>query len=157
MTAVTTRVLRQPRSSARLPLRAVALAFATVALSACGDSDTPQSPTQTTQKIVEVFAGRLSPGGSGFYSFQVRTSDTASYTLASLTQVASGRAVEATLTLGVGVPAGEDCNVSSSTQAAPALAPQLSTNVSPGIHCVSLADPGALTEAANFAVRIQHP
>lgn len=138
-------------------VRALALG-AVMVMTACGDPDTPQSPTSpTNQRLVEVYTGMLSPGGSGFYSFQVRASETASYTLASLTHATTGRALDVELTLAAGVPAGEDCNVSSSTAAAPSLTPQLSGSVSPGIYCVKLSDPGRLTAAANFAVRIQHP
>jgi hypothetical protein len=129
----------------------------TVALTACGDNGTAQEPTPTPQKTVEVFTGRITPGGSGFYSFQVRASETASYTFASLTQQTSGRALDTVLMLGVGIPAGEDCAVSTSTLAAPGLGPQLSASIAPGIYCVRLSDPGTLTTAANFAVRIQHP
>ncbi|MFM9915797.1 MAG: hypothetical protein ACKVOX_08320 [Rhizobacter sp.] len=133
------------------------LVAATAVLGACGNSDTPQGPTPTAQRVVEVFTGRITPGGSGFYSFQVRASETASYTFASLTQLTTGRALDTVLMLGVGVPAGEDCVVSNSALAAPGLGPQLSASISPGIYCVRLSDPGTLTTTANFAVRIQHP
>lgn len=128
-----------------------------VGLGGCGDANTPQDPTPTTQRIIEIFTGRLTPGGSAFYSFQVGAPETASYTFASLTQPTTGRALNTVLMLGVGIPAGEDCSVSNSTLAAPGLGPQLSASITPGIYCVRLSDPGTLTAAANFAVRIQHP
>lgn len=142
----------RPQARVLGAVAAVALAFG-----ACGNPDPPQSPTTTPTVISEVFTGRLSPGGSAFYAFRANTSASASYTLASLTLPGSGRAVDTVMTLGVGVPAGEDCNVTSSTLAAPGLAPQLSSNVSPGVYCVRISDPGTLTTATNFAVRIQHP
>lgn len=158
MTAVTIGLLLDSRFPiARLPVRALVLGATTVMLVACGNSDPAQSPTPAPQKIVELFTGRITPGGSGFYSFQVRTSETASYTFASLTHPTTGRALDTVLMLGVGVPAGEDCNASSSTLAAPGLGPQLSGSIAPGIYCVRLSDPGNLPAAANFAVRIQHP
>lgn len=146
------RVGRRHPKGLRAVVAVVALAFG-----ACGNPDPPQSPTTTPGLISEVYTGRLTPGGSGFYAFRANVSASASYTLASLTLPSSGRAVDAVITLGVGVPAGEDCNVTSSTLAAPGLAPQLSSNVSPGVYCVRVSDPGTLTTVTNFAVRIQHP
>ena len=128
------------------------------ALPACGNSDPVQTPTATAPSTTtEVYAGTLSPRGSTFYSFQVSSSANANITLASLTNPATGRALDAILTLGLGVPAAEDCSVSSSTLAAPGLAPQLTTSVSPGIYCVRLSDPGNLAVPVSFGVRIHHP
>lgn len=158
MTAVTIGFLLDRRFPiARLPVGALLLGATTVVLGGCGNSDPAQGPTQVPQKVVELFTGRIAPGGSVFYSFQVRASETASYTFASLTHPTTGRALDTVLMLGVGVPAGEDCNVSNSTLATPGLGPQLSGSIAPGIYCVRLSDPGHLTAAANFAVRIQHP
>lgn len=143
---------------ARRQLNRTGLVLALLALlTGCGDDNAPTSPTTTPETTVEIYTGQLSPAGSGFYSYQVGQSGTATLTFASLTNPTTGRAINSILTIGVGVPAGEDCAVSNSIDARPGLAPQLTSSVSAGIYCVRLWDPGTLTARVNFAVRIQHP
>lgn len=123
---------------------------------ACGDDPVPTTPTDTSGQV-EVFTGSLAPRGVGFYSFQTTSSANASFTLASLTSVATGRALGTSVQLGIGIPAGEGCSIANATSASPGLIAQLTHSVAPGTYCVQVSDIGNLTAPANFAVRIRRP
>jgi hypothetical protein len=132
---------------------AVALA-ATLSIG-CGDDTT--SPTSTTlTTTTEVYTGTMTVGGSGFYSFSVGGPGAALITFGSLTDASTGRPLNVAMGLGVGIPAGEGCNVSMSATAAPALTAQITSPVLPGIYCVQLSDVGNLRVSAVFGVRIVH-
>jgi hypothetical protein len=142
-----------------LPLRSpLAVLVLTALAAACGDS--PATPTTTattaTTATTEVYSGRLAAGGAGFYSFNVLSAGSVSITFASLTD-ANGRPFNAPLTIGLGVPAGEGCGVTTSVLASPGLTAQLSSMAAISTYCVQLSDAGALTAPANFGVRIVHP
>ncbi len=125
---------------------------------ACGN-DTPTTPTTgtSTAAAVEIYTGTLQPRALGFYSFQATGTGTASITLGSLTNAATGRPLDAVLQIGVGTPVGEGCSVTNATTTPPGLAAQLNHPVVIGTYCVQLLDPGNLATASNFAVRIQRP
>ena len=132
------------------------VAFAATLSIACGDDAT--SPTPTTLTVdTEVYTGTMTVGGSGFYSFSVGGPGAAAITFGSLTNASTGRPLDVAMGLGVGIPAGEGCNVTTSATAAPALTAQLSSPVLPGIYCVQLSDVGNLRVPAVFGVRIVHP
>jgi len=57
----------------------------------------------------------------------------------------------------LGVPAGTGCRPLTAITAAPALVPQLTSNLAEGIYCVSVTDTGTLTRDMNFAIRVMHP
>ena len=123
---------------------------------ACGD-DTPVAPTTTfPTATTEVYSGSLAAGGSGFYSFSVAAAGSVSITFASLID-ASGRILNTPLTMGMGVPAGEGCSVTTSVTASPSLSAQLTNSATISIYCVQLSDAGRLTAPATFGVRIVHP
>jgi hypothetical protein len=133
-----------------------AVALAATLSAACGDDTT--SPTPTTPTIAtETYTGTMTTGGSGFYSFSVTTPGTAMVTFGSLTNASTGRPLDVAMVIGIGIPAGEGCNVTSSVTALPALTTQLSGNVTTGIYCVQFSDVGNLTVPAIFGVRIVHP
>ena len=52
--------------------------------------------------------------------------------------------------IGVGVPKGEGCGETESTETPPALVSQFSMMIESGIHCVNIADTGQLPGAATF-------
>ena len=132
------------------------LALSLVGLAGCSNDTT--TPTDTTPlTTTEVYLGTLNRGGTGFYSFNVTNSGTAALTLASLSNPATGRVLDTTLELGLGVPAGEGCNATSTMNVSPGLSAQLSSAVTTGIYCARIADIGNLGAAASFAVRIVHP
>lgn len=146
----------QPRGL-RASLLAVWLAAAPLA--GCGnDSTTPSSTTSTTASTTtEVYTGGIGRGESGFYSFTALASGTTTVTFASLVDGATGRPVDLTMGLGIGVPLAEGCNLSSTATASPGLSAQLSSTVNAGVYCVQMSDIGNLKSTATFAVRIVHP
>lgn len=135
---------------------ACAVALATAACSK--DSSTTTSPTTTTVSTsTELFSGTLSPKGSTFYSFSVTNAGTVSITLASLASSRIGAALPSRLTVGLGVPSGFGCVVSSSVDTAPGLTAQLTASgAKDNIYCVNLSDSGALSGDALFVIRIVH-
>jgi hypothetical protein len=131
------------------------LAFTAIG-AACGDNSTTAPTPTTTLPTTEVYTGTLALKGSGFYSFNVLTAGSVNITFASLTD-ANGRTLNTPLTLGMGVPAGEGCGVTTSVTAPPSLSAQLTNMAGISTYCVQLSDAGALTAPANFGVRIVHP
>ncbi|MGE3704045.1 MAG: hypothetical protein AB7I13_02150 [Vicinamibacterales bacterium] len=149
--------LLMPATPSRHTALACVLA-ATALFGACGNDNTPTTPTDTTpQTTTEVFTGTLTPGFTGFYSFAVVNSGTAAITLGSLIDTATGRPIETSVELGLGLPRREECEASSTTNATPGLTAQLSAALAPGIYCVRIADIGNVRTAASFGVRIVHP
>jgi len=141
-----------PRASRVVLVLGVAL----VALAGCSDdSTTPTTPTNFT--TTEVYAGTLNRGESGFYSFNVTNGGTAALTLASVSNAATGRVLDTSMELGLGIPAGEGCNATTTVTVSPGLSAQISSTVSTGTYCARIADIGNLGSAATFAVRIVHP
>jgi hypothetical protein len=143
----------------RLPrvLRVVLMmTLALIPLAGCGNDTT--TPTSTAPlRTTEVYSGTLNRGESGFYSFNVVNAGTADITLASLTNTTTGRVIGPTMEVGVGVPAGEGCNTTTTMNVSPGLSAQISTTVTNGIYCTRIADIGNLGGATAFAVRIVHP
>lgn len=139
-----------------LSLALVAVCFVTAG---CGDSTTTTSPstTTTTTTSTELFSGTLAPKGSTFYSFTVVNAGTISVTLASTATAKIGPAISSRLTIGLGVPSGFGCAISSSVDTTAGLTAQLSApNTPAGILCVNISDPGVLTGDTLFVVRIVH-
>jgi hypothetical protein len=140
-----------------LPLRWRAAIFVlTVFAAACGGDPTVTPTATATTPTTEVYSGTLAAGGTGFYSFNVLSAGTVSITFASLTD-ANGRPFLTPLSIGLGVPAGEGCAVTTSVIAPPGLSAQLSSMAAVSTYCVQLSDAGALSAPANFGVRIVHP
>jgi hypothetical protein len=158
MTSAENSLPQMIRPAQTLALRAIVLVLVLTAFAAaCGSDDSTVAPTATTTTpTTEVYSGTLAAGGAGFYSFNVSTAGTVTVTFASLTD-ANGRPFLTPLTIGLGVPAGEGCSVTSSVTAPPGLSAQLSSMAALSTYCVQLSDAGALTAPANFGVRIVHP
>lgn len=125
---------------------------------ACGgDTAAPTTPSAALATTTEVYTGTMSPGGSGFYTFRVTSPGSVSITLASLIAAATGTTLSSTLHIGIGVPAGESCELAAAVTSAPSLTAQLTRAVSADLYCVRLSDLGNLTVPASFGVRIVHP
>lgn len=127
---------------------------------ACEDSPTdPSSPN--VPSTTDTFAGTLAPRGSAFYSFPTFVDGTARVTLASVTEgtTPSGAAISPTLTIGLGIPKGIDCETFTTVSASPGLAPQIDGyGLVPGTYCVRVADSGgALASTSSFLVRMVYP
>jgi hypothetical protein len=139
-------------------VRMLAVALAGLVAVGCGKSSTTTSPsTTTTGPSTEYFTGTLSPTTSSFYSFTVTNQGAVSVTLASETTAKVGPAVSSPIALGLGVPIGFGCSLSSSADVSPGLSAQLTNPSSAaGIYCVSVADPGTLSADVIFVVRIVH-
>lgn len=132
--------------------------LAVMGLAGCGQTETPTSPTtEVTAPRVVVFTGKLSVGGSRFYSFTASQAGTATLMLASLARDANGPAVATTVGLGLGIPSGADCATTSSVATGATLTAQITGDLQPGVYCARIADIGRLTEPVSFAIRIVFP
>jgi hypothetical protein len=135
---------------------AVLAVLVAASLAGCG-GDSNTTPTVTVSgNVTEVFVGTLDVNSSSFYSFTVASNGTTSVTLASITVGVPGPAADLAVSMGVGVPAGTGCPVTTSVTAGPALTAQLATALTPGIYCVNIADIGHLRSSVRFAIRIVH-
>ena len=140
------------------------LLAAAVAFSGCDDSSTATSPSDTSSTTTttvasptatELFAGRVTVGGSSFYSFAVIENGTVNVTLADV----GGVTVPSTvwLGLGIGTPNGEDCSTSATVNTAAGSSVHLTGTYAPGVYCVRVWDIGNLAAVAAFNVTIAHP
>jgi hypothetical protein len=134
------------------------LVAATLAAGACGDDPaTPTSasvPDESLDTATRLFAGTLSPRGAAFYSFTMPQDSEVSLTLASVAPTSGRGAIATPLTLGLGVPRGTGCAVTTLAVVAADLAAQIRESRTAGVHCASLADTGNLAGDIAFAVRI---
>jgi hypothetical protein len=131
--------------------------FAAVGCFAAGCSkDTPTSPTEPVATTTVVFTGTLGVGETKLHAFTTVASGNAQATLASLTS-ADGQVLITPVTLSFGQLADGVCTVTSSVSARPSLVSQLTTTVSPGTYCLSVADPGGSGSTVSYAVRVVHP
>jgi hypothetical protein len=122
---------------------------------ACGGSSTTPSTTTTSTGSFDTFSSLLGVQGASFYSFTVATAGTVSLSLASMTPAnAVGPASTSLVRLGLGVPLGTGCSVTTSVDTAPGLTTQLTASVSPDIYCANLSDIGNLSTPMNFTIRI---
>jgi hypothetical protein len=132
-----------------------------VFLAACDDSPvaptdaTTTTTTTTTTASVELFSGTLDPGGSAFFSFHARGGQVKAQ-LSSLTLIGSREASTAAVRVGVGVPRGLGCEVSSSLQLSPGLVSQAVMEIPAGIHCISVEDSGGLSSRAQFLLKFEY-
>ena len=136
-----------------------------LAFTGCDDSSTATSPSDTSSTTTtptvasptttELFAGRVTVGGSTFYSFTVVENGTVNVTLADV----GGANVPATvwLGLGIGTPNAEDCSTATTVNTASGSAVQLTGTYAPGVYCVRVWDIGNLAAVAAFNVTIAHP
>ncbi len=127
-----------------------------MAAASCGDdSSSPSSPTSTPAeaRVTERFIGTMPAGGSRFYSFSVPTYGTVNLVLNAI----SGIDGQVEVGLGIGVPNGFECTTSSTINAVPGTAPQLTGPYPAGIYCARVYDLGTLSGAMTFDVTIGHP
>jgi hypothetical protein len=142
--------------AARLAIAAAAL---TISLGACG-SDTATSPSSAAaaSSQTEFFSGTIWPGTESSYAFDVAQDGLVTETLGSVTLAGGSRAaVDATLTIGFGVPSGTGCGRSASAETQAGLMPQLAANAPIGIHCADVSAPADAPGPFNFVLRIVHP
>jgi hypothetical protein len=127
------------------------------AVTACGD-DTPTTPSgpATATIVQELFTGALASGQTDFYSFSVTFNGTVSVMLATTTNDA-GAPLARQLRMGLGIPAGTGCAVTTMIGVTAALASQITMTLAPGVYCVNVIDSGATSGSVNFNIRITHP
>jgi hypothetical protein len=125
----------------------------------CDKAQTPTSAESTTTSTTAtaLFSGTLESRGEAFYSFTVTQAGSVRLTLASLSAANGVAAASIDIGMGLGVPAGTGCAMSSATTVTPALTAQVVEVLDAGVHCANIFDAGTLTAPATFAMRIVHP
>lgn len=134
---------------------ALALGLA-ITLSGCNDGGTPTSatPLEAVAGTTRLFAGTLTAGDAQFYSFTLPQDSGVFVTLASVTGADSRDPSGVILGLGLGVPRGTGCVLSTRIVTSAALTPQLGEFTTHGVRCVAVFDAGTLAAPVRFAVRI---
>lgn len=123
------------------------------------DTDSTSTTTTTTTTSAtdpQTFSGTLAVRGQRFYSFTVPSTRTVRVTLEQL-QNEAGAASRDTLVLGLGVPSGTGCAMLREVAAGSSDVPHFDESLTAGVYCTQLTDPGTLTEAVAFSVRIEFP
>ena len=123
------------------------------------DTDATSTTTATTATSAtdpQTFSGTLAVRGQRFYSFTVPSTRTVRVTLEQL-QNEAGAASRDTLVLGLGVPSGTGCAMLREVAAGSSDVPHFDESLTAGVYCTQLTDPGTLTEAVAFSVRIEFP
>lgn len=149
-------------SQSRLVLAATTLMLAAACSEPQFSLPTSSSETDSTSTTTETstdpqtFSGTLAVRGQRFYSFTVPSTRTARITLEQL-QDGAGTASTATLVLGLGVPSGTGCAMLREVAAGASDAPHIDESLTAGVYCTQLTDPGSLTDAVTFSVRIEFP
>jgi hypothetical protein len=130
----------------RILSAAVFAALALGPLVGCGDDATSPDPT-----LSEIFSSRIQPQGSAWRTFQVTKAGTVTLQLSALSEA------EKTVRIGFGTVDGTQCALSSSVDTVPnstAQSPQITTSLSTGTYCVSIADIGNITRIVDFTLLI---
>lgn len=149
-------------SQSRLVLAATTLMLAAACSEPQFSLPTSSSETDSTSTTTETstdpqtFSGTLAVRGQRFYSFTVPSTRTVRITLEQL-QDGAGTASTATLVLGLGVPSGTGCAMLREVAAGASDAPHIDESLTAGVYCTQLTDPGSLTDAVTFSVRIEFP
>jgi hypothetical protein len=123
------------------------------------DTDSTSTTTTTTTTSAtdpQTFSGTLAVRGQRFYSFTVPSTRTVRVTLEQL-QNEAGAASRDTLVLGLGVPSGTGCAMLREVAAGSSDVPHIDESLTAGVYCAQLTDPGTLTEAVAFSIRIEFP
>jgi hypothetical protein len=105
--------------------------------------------------VTRFFSGSLAPAGaSGVFTFPVRVDGAIRVTLGSVTSSATGEPDSSSLVLSLGTPSGGTCLVTNTNTVPADLSGQVTAVVTTGDRCVTLADPGNLTQAVDFTIRV---
>ena len=134
--------------------------LAAALMAACGgDNNAPTTPVEPSGTLTsaQLFEGKLSVGGSAFYSFTTLSEDDASLMLASvMTSSSPGSSSNVALGLAFGSPLGEDCVITTAVVTSASLSAQLVNKLKAGTYCARVYDVGNLKVPVSFAVRIVH-
>ena len=134
----------RPWAGPRLRWGAVAAALA---LGACGGSSTasPNAPTTT-----ETFTGTLSAGGVNVHPFNVAQSGALTVTLTTLSPQST-----ITVGLGLGLPSGTACSLSSTDNTAK-MGSVEQTTLDAGAWCVAIYDLGNVQGSDTYTLTVNH-
>jgi hypothetical protein len=139
------------------------LCFASLLLAACGESNSPTSPSTTTPTeiaaeptIAESFTGTLTVNGGAFYSFEVTAYGTVNVTVQNVGGV-TGVPESVWVGVGIGVPEATGCSTTTSLSTQAGGGPHVSSVLAAGIYCARIYDIGNLAAPTPFAVLIAHP
>ena len=135
----------------------VVLVLGVLVVGCNNDNNSPVAPTTPSAITTELFSGNLAVRGSSFYSFTTLQKSAVRLTLASLTAPTSHPALTTVVGLGIGVPSGIDCAMTSSVNTSAGLTAQVANEMNPGTYCARIFDVGSLTAPADFAIRIEYP
>ena len=134
---------------------ALGLVLALVLTEACGGSSPSTPAAPSTPK--DTFTGTVTVKGATFHPFNVAQRGQVDVTLTTLTVAGQSSTIE--MGLGLGVPDGAKCNLTSATStttpAGPA--PQLSGTADSGTLCVQVYDMGNQTTPVVYTVSVVHP
>jgi hypothetical protein len=123
---------------------------------ACETTNPPINPTFGSAVTTESFSGSLPLLGFKFYSFTTPRAGSISVTLLSLRE--GTEPSTATVGVGLGVPRGLDCALSSTVNTGTGAVPQLTVATEAGgVLCVRVYDTGTLTAPVTFSVNITRP
>ena len=134
--------------------RLTMLMAALMATGCGGSTETATSPTTTAPSTI-LFSGTLQPRATRFYSYSMSSAGTVSAMLASLER--GNTPMPNSVELGLGIPAGTGCAVSTTSLTTTSLVPQLQQDASIGTYCVRISDTEGLPTAMNFTIRLVHP
>lgn len=116
-----------------------------VALAACGGVNSPSS------NVSEVFSGTLPVGGAASHQFTASKNGEFSVTLTTLTP-ATGNAIQIVF----GLLVGNGCQTITIVPATRGQTP-LAGPIDKGVYCLTLLDPGTLTQTATYSISVSHP
>ena len=139
-------------------IRSVVLAVLALAGFGAGCSNSPTSPTATSDfaSAARFFSDVLAPSGvSTAFTFTTVATTNIGVTLASLTD-ATGEPVQADVTLDLGILSGSSCSPTTATRvvASTLTATVAASSLPAGTYCVSVADVGEIAAPTNFTVRV---
>jgi hypothetical protein len=133
-------------------LTVAAIVAVLVALAACGEDESPTSPSPITSPVTETFASFLSLRGTSSRNFVASGSGTIRVTLTSVGPPS------VPIGLGLGVPGGTTpCVLSIALTTEADVVPQLAAPADPGTYCVQVYDVGNVVDSIAFSVTIEHP
>ena len=139
-----------------------------VLTAACsGDVASTPVPTQpgsfAPPTVVETFTGTVSILGTDSHPFNVPVPGEVDVTLTRIepaTDTSAPPAAGTTLTLAIGLPSQTvlgSCATVQSVSATPSSTPQIKGHALASAFCVSVTDPGNLTDSISYTVTVAHP
>jgi hypothetical protein len=122
----------------------------TVSFAACGDDDSPTTPTPPTGSVTETFTGTLTVNGGATHQFKPSGAGPVTVTLTSLTPAAR-------LGFSVGNWSGTACSAVLSNDFALAGDVLNGTASAAATLCVRIYDTGYLNSSVDYTITVTHP